>query len=103
MERLIWQLILSSIESEIKGNPVMLPKSDLNCKYLWECELSEGHLERKQKTRSLRLENEEAKKLIEAAQKDIKAEFDGVKQKSTSSQEEVNHLNKKLNSAQKAK
>lgn len=47
--------------------------------------------------------NKDAKKKNEEAQNEVRAEFDCAKRKSTDSQEEVNHLNKKLNSAQKAK
>ena len=43
------------------------------------------------------------KKRNEEAQNKVQAEFNRAKRKSTDSQEEVDHLNKKLNSAQKAK
>ena len=46
--------------------------------------------------------NKEKKKNEEAHNK-VQAEFDHAKHKSTGSQEEVDHLNKKLNSGQKAK
>ena len=46
--------------------------------------------------------NKDAKKKNEEAQIEVQAEFDWAKRKSTGSQEEVDHLNKKLNSAQKA-
>ena len=46
--------------------------------------------------------NKEAKKKNEEAQNEVQAEFDQAKRKSTGSQEDVDHLNKKHNSAQKA-
>lgn len=46
--------------------------------------------------------NEEKRK-NEEVQDEVQAEFNCAKRKSTDSQEEVNHLTKKLNSAQRAK
>ena len=46
--------------------------------------------------------NKDTKKKNEAAQNKVQAKFNQAKCKSTGSQEEVDHLNKKLNSAQKA-
>ena len=47
--------------------------------------------------------NNDAKKKNEEVHNKVKVEFKRAKRKSTDSQEEVDHLNKKLNSAQKAK
>ena len=46
--------------------------------------------------------NKDRKKKNEEAQNEVQAEFDQPKRKSTGSKEEIDHLNKKLNSAQKA-
>lgn len=53
MGKPLWELMLIILKGEKDKQPATVIKNDLNIKYLWEQELSENHLERKKKYKTL--------------------------------------------------